>query len=123
MARQRQLKPVATNSNPDPSVQARIASLKARIEEIDLVCSGTLRRRTKVCGKPNCSCATDDNARHGPYWEWSRRERGKLIQSSVSPQRAARMMRAMRNARTIQALLGRWERESMRIMSEPDDTS
>lgn len=104
-------------------MEARIKRLKARIAQTDLVCSGTLRKRTKVCGKPACRCATDESARHGPYWEWSRREQGKLVQTSVSPPQAARMGRALRARPAVQRLLARWERESMRIMREQDDTS
>jgi hypothetical protein len=33
--------------------------------------SGTLIQRTKVCGNPNCHCARDPAARHGPYSEAS----------------------------------------------------
>ena len=37
---------------------------------MDYLCSGTLLRRMKMCGKPGCRCSEDPDARHGPYYEW-----------------------------------------------------
>jgi len=47
----------------------RIASIRAVLNAMEYLCSGTLLRRTKVCGKPSCRCAQDRSARHGPYYE------------------------------------------------------
>lgn len=33
---------------------------------------GSLGERWVKCGKPNCACATDDQARHGPYFALTR---------------------------------------------------
>jgi hypothetical protein len=83
---------------------------------MDLVCSGTLLERLKTCGKPNCRCAKDPEARHGPYHEWSRREDGRLAHSSVSPEQAKQLRQAISNYRKIQDLLKRWERETAAII-------
>jgi hypothetical protein len=48
----------------------RIARIRATINEMEHLSSGTLLRRMKVCGKPGCRCADDPDARHGPYYEW-----------------------------------------------------
>ncbi len=85
---------------------------------MDLVCSGTLLKRLKTCGKPNCRCAQDPEARHGPYREWSRREGGRLVHSSVSPEQAKQLRQAISNYREIQDLLKRWERETVAILLE-----
>ncbi len=90
----------------------RIHPIQERIAEIDLVCSGHLQERTKVCGKPECRCATDASARHGPYFVWSRRENGRLVQSNLTPKQAKRFKRAIADWKRVQALLKRWERES-----------
>lgn len=119
-----------TQSNPLPEdsqlqerARQRVRRLLERITQIDLVCSGTLLRRTKVCGKRTCACATDEGARHGPYWEWSRREAGKLAHSIVSPATAAALRRAIRNQRRIHRLLALWERESVRIIQGQNNPS
>ncbi len=81
-----------------------------------LVCSGTLWERTKTCGKPNCRCATDPRARHGPYHEWTRREGGKLRHKIVPAEKVDLVREAIRNYRTVQELLGRWERQSAAVI-------
>lgn len=94
----------------------RIVAIRDRLARIDLVCSGTLTERTKTCGKPNCRCATDPEARHGPYYEWTWREGGKLRHKILSPQQADELRRAIANYRDVQQLLQRWERESAAII-------
>jgi hypothetical protein len=44
----------------------RIARIRATLNGMDYLCSGTLLERMKICGKPGCRCAQDPQARHGP---------------------------------------------------------
>jgi hypothetical protein len=102
---------------PDSSAaRHRIEGIRHRIDGFELVCSGTLIERTKTCGKPNCRCATDPKARHGPYHEWNRRLEGRLVHTILTPEQARRMKEAIENYRKIQALLKQWERESTAII-------
>jgi hypothetical protein len=103
------------DSSPTPPSPA-IATIRRRIARMELVCSGTLLERLKTCGKSNCRCAKDPEARHGPYHEWTRREGGRLVHSSVSREQARQLQRAIRNHREILALLKRWERETAAII-------
>lgn len=103
-------------------ILARIEAIRSKILQMDYVCSGSLLKRTKVCGKPYCRCARDPEARHGPYWEWSRLEGGRLVHSVVSASQAKLLARAIRNHREIRKLLRRWERESLRAIKLEDST-
>ena len=94
----------------------RIEAIQAEITACDFVSSGSLTRRMKRCGKPNCRCAKDPQARHGPYFEWGRMEGGRQVSTYVSEEEALRLREAMRNYRRIKRLLRRWERESVRAM-------
>lgn len=111
------------NPLPGSDRRLRIERLRQRIAAFELVCSGNLMRRTKVCGKPNCCCASDERQRHGPYWEWTRRQQGKLVHSVISPQQAAALAAAIRNGRQIQRLIALWERESVRIIEANADAT
>ncbi len=100
-----------------PSAPSRtVESIRHQISEIDLVASGTILKRTKVCGRSNCRCATDPDSRHGPYFEWTRREKGRFLHSVVSAHQARQLRRAIRNYRSILALLERWRRETSRLL-------
>lgn len=96
------------------AVRQRSQELRATIQAMDLVCSGTLTTRTKVCGQPTCRCASDPAARHGPYHEWTRRTGGKLLHSVVSSAQAELLARGIANYREIQRLLRLWEQHSAR---------
>ena len=104
---------MSTHSAKLERLRARIEELKQQILELDLVVSGTLVRRTKVCGKPGCRCATDPAARHGPYHEWGRIERGSRTTTTVTPEKGRRLRAALRNRRRLKTLVRRWERESV----------
>jgi hypothetical protein len=86
--------------------------IRQAIDAITLVCSGTLSTRTKVCGKPTCRCATDPEARHGPYHEWTRRVEGRYRHSVVTPRQAELLEHAIANYKEIQRLLRLWEAET-----------
>ena len=88
---------------------------------MDYVCTGTLHCRTKSCGKPGCACATDKNARHGPYFEWTRRESGRLAHTVLAPAAVDLLRRALKNNRRLRKLVRAWERESMRVARATED--
>jgi len=88
-----------------------------------LVGSGTLSTRTKVCGKPTCRCATDPEARHGPYYEWTRRVEGRYRHSVVSPRQAELLERAIANYKEIQRLLRLWEEETAAAILDNENLS
>ena len=79
-------------ASPAPKLPAAVLrSRRAVIEALqgmELLCSGSLFTRTKVCGKSYCRCAQDPQARHGPYLVWIHREGGRLIQRVISPLQA-----------------------------------
>ena len=93
-------------------LRSRTHALRRAIAALDLLASGTVHVRTKVCGRHNCRCADDVNARHGPYHEWSRRVNGRLLHSVVTPKQAKLLTAAIDNHRKLQQLLDRWQRET-----------
>lgn len=108
------------------SPSARLArardDLLRALEAVELLCRGTLIKRTKVCGKSSCRCAQDPAARHGPYNEWGRMERDRLVHTMVSREQAAQLARAIRAHRQVQRLLRKWERESAKAILMPKGT-
>jgi hypothetical protein len=101
-------------------VRERTRELRRAINALDFVASGTVHKRTKVCGRKNCRCALDPAARHGPYHEWTRRQDGRLLHSVVTSEQAELLTRAIQNYREIQQLLVRWEYETAKEVLNPD---
>ncbi len=94
----------------------RIESIHRQIAAMGLVAQGTLSKRTKVCGRPNCRCAQDPEARHGPYYEWTRREKGRYVHTVISAEQAQQLATAIDNNRRVLALLRRWTTETARAL-------
>ena len=76
-----------------------------QLAAVEYLSSGTLHKRTKVCGNPNCRCASDRAARHGPYYEWGYMKGGRLRHRTLTPQQAALMRLAIGNYRKVKKLL------------------
>ena len=92
----------------------RINDLRKKVLEFDHVCSGTIGKIMVRCGKSNCRCATDPDARHGPYFQWNRMKKGKLVHSTVTKDQVPLLQQAIDNYRAVLKLLRRWEEESIK---------
>ena len=107
--RSRQPKP-QPNRKPDRArLRRRTRELRRLLSNLDYLASGTLTERMKTCGKPNCRCATDPSARHGPYYEWGYMQDGKLKHRSVPADRAELIRQAIDNYQRVRELLRQWE--------------
>jgi len=51
-------------------------------------CRGTLSKTYLTCGKPSCACARDPSRRHGPYYQWTVMEKGKVKHRTLKPDEA-----------------------------------
>lgn len=116
--------PQTPPTQPDRArLRARTRDLRRRLAALDYLASGTITTRTKVCGKPNCRCATDPDARHGPYYEWGRMIGKKLVHTNIPAERVELMRRAIDNHRQAKELLHEWERLTAQeiLHPEPDE--
>lgn len=96
--------------------QARIERIRSALARYELMCSGTLSERMMKCGKPNCGCASDPAARHGPYYEWGRMRAGKQTHRYVSATQAQILRQAIANYREVRKLLREWEEHTERLI-------
>ena len=97
-------------------VKQKIAEIQRTLSAMQYLSSGTLLKRTKVCGNPRCHCASDPAARHGPYYEWSYLKAGKLRHRTLTPQQAELMRLAIANYRRAKKLLRAWEAQTQHLV-------
>jgi len=97
-------------------VRQKIAAIHAALSAVEYLSSGTLLKRTKVCGNPRCRCANDRAARHGPYFEWSHLKAGKLRHRTLTPKQAQLMRLAIANHRKVKKLLRAWEVQTQHLI-------
>lgn len=101
---------------PNEKLWKDLEAIRTRIAALDVIATGTLLERTKRCGKPNCRCAVDPAARHGPYFEWNRWQEGKLHHRTVTAPEARRIETALDNYQKLLGYLDEWEFLSARIL-------
>jgi hypothetical protein len=102
--------------SPREQAREKIGRIRAALTEIEYLCSGTLHKRTKVCGRPTCRCAKDAPARHGPYYEWGHLVGGKLVHRVLTPEQAKLLQQAIDNQRRAKKLLRAWEEQTERLI-------
>src|SRR5271168_2636257 len=94
----------------------RIDQIRQELDDIELLCAGTLQKRMKTCGSTNCRWAHDPAPRHGPYYEWGHMRAGKLVHRVVSAEQAELLPQAIANYRRLKKLLRGWESETERLI-------
>lgn len=99
-----------SNKSHSSSAKARaqIDRIRRKAGAIELVCSGTLSKRMMKCGKSSCRCHRDQSARHGPYYEWTRMQDGRFVNTKVSASEAKRIEHAISNYKKLSVLLKQW---------------
>ena len=93
---------------PDP----RFRQARQELQQLQYFLKGTVLKRMMKCGQPNCACHRDAAHRHGPYFEWTYKVRGKTVNVKLSPQAAPLYLAATKQHRKLKAALAKMERLS-----------
>jgi hypothetical protein len=107
------------NSSRAPAVDRyaqRFLQLKNEMRNVEYFCKGTVLERRMKCGQPACACHTDSAKRHGPYWEWTYKAKGKTVNVRLSAEAGPLFKTASRQHRKIKSLLARLERLSQNAL-------
>ena len=101
-------------SGPTNYERKRYEDLKRAIADIGLIRRGSLVRRFMPCGKPGCRCQTDPPQLHGPYYQWTRKVRGKTVTVRLSEAEARLFAEWIGNDRRLRKILAQMERVSLK---------
>jgi len=96
----------------------RFQALKADLAQIEYFSKGTLLARMVRCGKPQCACGKDPSKRHGPYYEWTYKARGKTVTVRLAPEAASFFRAAARQYRKLKTILNRMETLSRQALGK-----
>ena len=100
---------------PDRYAQ-RFQALKREFQEVDYFCKGTLLQRRMKCGKPQCACRQDPAKRHGPYFEWTYKAKGKTVNVKLTREVMPLFRAASHQYRKLRSLLNRLENLSQTVL-------
>jgi hypothetical protein len=67
------------------------------------------------CGKLGCRCMAAPPQLHGPYYQWTRKVRGRTVTVRLRPESAQRITEWIDNGRQLDKVLAKMEVLSLRI--------
>jgi hypothetical protein len=94
------------------SYTQRFEQLRGELDELGYFCKGTVLKRMMKCGQDRCACHHDPSKRHGPYFEWTYKAKGKTINHRLDPAEVPVYLAATQQYRRLKSLLTRMERLS-----------
>ena len=94
----------------------RFRELQREFQQLEYFCKGTLLKRMMQCGKAQCACRHDPAKRHGPYFEWTYKAKGKTVNVKLTPEATPMYRAASQQYRKLKSLLNRLERLSQTVL-------
>lgn len=96
----------------------RFRQARQELQQLEYFLKGTVLKRMMKCGQPQCACHRDPSQRHGPYFEWTYKVKGKTVNVRLSPQAAPLYLAATKQYRKLKATLTRLERLSRTALAQ-----
>lgn len=84
-----------------------------RLVDIGCICQGSIGKVFTRCGNDYCPCARDPNAKHGPYWLWTRKENGKTVSKRLDKKQVAMVKTFIKNHENLKKIIAK-----MKTLSE-----
>lgn len=109
-------KPAPTHLPTTPDLRFRQA--RQQLHQLGYFLKGTVLKRMMKCGQPTCACHRDASQRHGPYFEWTYKVKGKTVNVKLSPQAAPLYQAATKQHRQLKAALSKMERLSRTALAQ-----
>jgi hypothetical protein len=94
----------------------RFRNLKREFQQLEYFCKGTLLKRMMKCGKAQCACRQDPAKRHGPYFEWTYKAKGKTVNVKLTRDVMPIFRAASLQYRKLRSLLNRLETLSQTVL-------
>jgi hypothetical protein len=90
-----------------------IDRLKSKISSKICILNGSLARQYKRCGRLNCRCLEDKKYWHGPYWIWTRKEKGKTVTKTLNSEQAVAVKKAIKEMKDLNFIIEKWKAQSL----------
>lgn len=109
------MKSEETNKHSDST---RYELLKRALLDIGPIRRGTVVRRFMRCNKMRCRCHSTPAKLHGPYYQWTRKIRGKTVTVNLGRQEATYVRRWIANGKRLDRIVTQMEKLSLRITDQ-----
>ena len=99
-----------TESEELESYRMRLFALREKLDHIDFILKGSILERYQTCGKPGCCCQADPPTLHGPYYQWTRKVKGKTVTVWLKKGEAVVLSKWIQNNRDFHRLVSEMEK-------------
>jgi hypothetical protein len=69
---------------------AQITRELTRLLRAGKILPGSITQRHTFCGRAGCACQADPPRPHGPYWQWTRKVKGRTVTRRLSQEQIER---------------------------------
>jgi len=91
------------------TLEQRYRTLAAGLARVGFISRGSVVASYTTCGKASCRCASDADARHGPYWQWTRAVRGHTVGQRLTAREAVLYRQWIANQRALDRIVSRMQ--------------
>lgn len=88
--------------------------LRQELLETGPICEGSLTRVLQECGRPACHCHREPRFRHGPYYLWTRKVKGKTVTRQIPETHVAQCRAWIQNNRRLTRIVRRMRTMALR---------
>ncbi|MHB8351659.1 MAG: DUF6788 family protein [Thermoplasmata archaeon] len=89
---------------------------RGELSRVGFFLRGSVVRRFMPCGRAGCRCQGSPPRLHGPYYQWTRKVRGKTVTVRLTPEVARVYLAWIKNGRGLDDLLAKMEKVSERAV-------
>ena len=98
--------------------EAQYQKLKRSVLNLGYIRWGSLVKRFMACGKQGCCCQNKPPRLHGPYYQWTRKVKGKTVTVRLTAKEAEIFQEWIVNGRQFDRIIYRMEKMSFRITNQ-----
>lgn len=99
-------------------LENKYKQLQKELSQIGYICNGSIMSLYRKCGKPKCGCNENPEIKHGPYYIWTRKEKGKTITRSLSEERFKRCQQCIKNYKKMEQIIEEMKKISIQIFEQ-----
>ena len=98
--------------------RSRIRKCMDELQKIDFVLRGSIVKHYMRCGTMGCKCRADPPVLHGPYYDWTRKVRGKTVTVRLKEHEAEILQEWISNIRKLDKIVSRMVKISMEAVEK-----
>ncbi len=106
-----------TKKNIDEYIR-EFEDCRRELNEIGFILKGSIIKHYTKCRSPTCRCMKDLDYRHGPYYDWTRKVKGKTVTIRLSEEEADILKEWAENKKQFYEIIKRMEMITLDAVKE-----